>query len=284
VQATRDLDRGRTTAEAVAAQVEQDFRELVAVQEAAALDLLSDGMLTWQDLFRPLAERSGGLNARPLTRFLDTNTFYRAVLVEGEPRLREPVPAPDLPEGRWLATLPSPTAFSHATGGEAAARTLAANVLAPQIEAWADEGCALLVLSDPFLAPGGSAKELIEALGELPTGLPTALQLPFSDAAPVLADLAEAPLDAVGVDFYATSIEALPGEYPKEIMAGVIDARSTALEDPAQISNFVGELLRRNPAALSLSVNGDLQFVPEAIARRKITVLGEASKALAEAA
>src|SRR5919204_2628494 len=140
VQATRDLDRGRTTQAAVDEQRERDFRRLVAVQEEAGLDLVSDGMLDWQDLFRPLAERSDGLEARPLTRFLDTNTFYRTVLVEGEPRLREPVPAPDLPEGRWLATLPSPTAFSRATGGEASARMLAANVLAPQIEACARAG------------------------------------------------------------------------------------------------------------------------------------------------
>jgi 5-methyltetrahydropteroyltriglutamate--homocysteine methyltransferase len=85
VQATRDLDRGRVTQAAVDEQLERDFRELVAVQEQAGLALLSDGMLAWQDLFRPLAGRSDGLDARPLTRFLDTNTFYRAVLVDGEP-------------------------------------------------------------------------------------------------------------------------------------------------------------------------------------------------------
>ena len=57
VQATRDLERGRTTEAAVSGQVERDFRELVAVQEQSGLDLFSDGMLGWQDLFRPLAER-----------------------------------------------------------------------------------------------------------------------------------------------------------------------------------------------------------------------------------
>src|SRR5919204_5173888 len=130
VQATRDLDRGRTTQAAVDDQRERDFRGLVAAQEEAGLDLVSDGMLDWQDLFRPLAERSHGLEARPLTRFLDTNTFYRAVLVAGEPGLREPVPAPALPAGRWLATLPSPLAFSRATGGGGAAAAPAPHVLA----------------------------------------------------------------------------------------------------------------------------------------------------------
>jgi 5-methyltetrahydropteroyltriglutamate--homocysteine methyltransferase len=284
VQATRDLDRGRTTSEAVDEQVDRDFWELVRVQEAAGLTLVSDGLLRWLDLFRPLAERSAGLEARPLTRFLDTNTFYRALLVEGEPRLGDPVPPPDLPAGRWLGTLPAPTALSNAAGGDASARALAANVLAPQIEAYANGGCALVVLSDPFLAGSGTAGELVSSLGELPDSVPLALQLPFGDAGSVLAELAEAPVTAVGVDFYATSLDAIPESYPKEIMAGVIDARSSAVEDPAEIGRFARSLAEKSPASISVSPNGDLQFVPEAIARRKIAALGAARAALAEAA
>jgi 5-methyltetrahydropteroyltriglutamate--homocysteine methyltransferase len=284
VQATRDLDRGRVTQEAVDEQLERDFRELVAVQEQAGLALLSDGMLGWQDPFRPLAERSDGLDARPLTRFLDTNTFYRAVLVDGEPRLQDPVPAPDLPAGSWLATLPSPLAFARATGGEAAPQALAANVLAPQIEAYAQAGCALVVLADPFVAREGGIQELLFSLGELPQQTPLALQLPFGDAEPVLAQLAEAPVAAIGVDFYATRVDAVPEEYPKEIMAGVVDSRSSALESPTEIAGFVEQLAERKPAGLSLSVNGDLQFVPEPIAREKIPRLGRSQTALQEVA
>jgi 5-methyltetrahydropteroyltriglutamate--homocysteine methyltransferase len=284
VQATRDLDRGRTSAAAVDEQVGRDFRELVSAQEQAGLTLLSDGMLAWQDLFRPLADRSDGLEARPLTRFLNTNTFYRALLVEGEPRLREPVPPPDLPTGRWLAMLPSPLALSRAAGGVVPAAVMAANVLAPQIEEYARAGCGLVVLSDPFLAREKGVPELVTALAELPRTVPLVLQLPFGDAGPVLAELADAPVDAIGIDFYATSLDAVPDGYPKEILAGVVDARSSALEDPAEIARFVDGLLQRNAAGLSLSVNGDLQFVPEPIAREKIAGLGRAQAALQEAA
>jgi 5-methyltetrahydropteroyltriglutamate--homocysteine methyltransferase len=283
VQATRDLDRGRVSQAAVDEQLERDFRELVAVQAQAGLALLSDGMLAWQDLFRPLADRSDGLDARPLTRFLDTNTFYRAVLVDGGPHLREPVPSPDLPAGRWLATLPSPLAFARATGGEASPQDLAANVLAPQIEAYSDAGCALVVLADPFVAREGGVEELLSSLGELPQQTPLALQLPFGDAKPVLARLADAPVAAIGVDFYATGVDSVPEEYPKEIMAGVIDSRSSALESPREIAGFVEQLADRKPAGLSVSVNGDLQFVPEPIAREKIARLGRSQTTLQEA-
>jgi methionine synthase II (cobalamin-independent) len=281
VQATRDLDRGRTTAEAVGEQFEHDRRELMAVQEDAGLDLLSDGLLGWQDVFRPLAEAAEGLSARPLVRFLDTNTFFRAVLVDGKPRLTEPLPAPDLPARRWVATLPSPTAFARAADG-ADARSLAADVLAPQIEAYADAG--LVVLADPFLTREGRVSELVQALAELPDRVPLALWLPFGDASSVLGELAEAPVSAVGVDFYLTPLDALANDYPKEILAGVIDARSSRVEDPAEIRRFVEQLLERKPAEISLIPNGDLQFVSEPIARQKLASLGGARAPMERAA
>ncbi|MGH3118898.1 MAG: hypothetical protein ACRDQ2_17645 [Gaiellales bacterium] len=283
VQATRDLDRGRTSESTVAEQLESDFRELVSVQEQAGLDLLSDGMLGWQDLFRPLAEAAEGLEARPLTRFLDTNTFYRAVLVDGEPRLRKPLPAPDLPAGRWVGTLPSPYALARAADGRVSARALAANVLAPQIEAWSEAGCALVILAEPFLAREGEAGEALAPLTDLPDSAPLALQLVFGDASRLLDELAEAPIAAVGVDFYLTPADALPEDYPKEVLAGVVDARSSALEDPDVITRFVEELVPRRPSGISLVPNGDLQFVSEKIAREKLVRLGRARQAIGEA-
>lgn len=266
----------------MADQRESDFRDLLSVQEQAGLDLFSDGMLSWQDLFRPLAEVADGLEARPLTRFLDTNTFYRAVLVDGEPRLRTPLPAPDLPAGRWVGTLPSPYAFARAADGRVSAQVLATNVVGPQIEAWAEAGCALVVLSEPFLAREGEAGEAIAALTELPDSVPLALQLVFGDASRLLNDLAEAPIAAVGVDFYLTPADALPEDYPQEVLAGVVDARSSALEDPKVIARFVEELVQRRPAGVSLVPNGDLQFVSEKIAREKLVRLGRARRTIGE--
>jgi len=283
VQATRDHDRGRTTAAALVHQAERDLLELVAVQNDAGLSPLADGMLGWQDLFRPLAEAAEGLDARPLTRYLDTNTFYRAVLVDGRPHLREPLPAPDL-KGGWLGTLPSPVGFARAAGDAVSAQSLAADVLAPQMEAWAGAGAELIVLSDPFAAREGAVDELATALGELPASVPLALWLPFADAGPVLEPLADASVAAVGIDFYATSLDALPEGYPKEILAGVLDARSSALESPEEIARFAEALVGRRPAGLSLVPNGDLQFVPEPIAREKLARLGRSRAALAEAA
>lgn len=275
VAATREVERGRRPPSAVEAELERDRAAFIELQETAQLDLLSDGLLGWQDLFRPLAERCVGVQARPLTRFLETNTFFRAWIVEGRPRLVEPVPAPPVPAGRWVGTLPSPFALSVAAGRTVEPKALAAEVLAPQVAAWLEAGAALLVLQEPFLAREPEAlAALAGSLAELPGEERLALQLPFANAAPLLGSCAELPVAAIGVDFVETRLSDVPQGYPKELLAGVIDVRSSRLEEPGELAAFAAALMARGPAGLALTPTGDLQFVPEPIAREKVARLG----------
>jgi 5-methyltetrahydropteroyltriglutamate--homocysteine methyltransferase len=278
VQATRDLDRGRASEEAVDAQVARDLDTLLALQQDAGLDLLADGMLRWQDLFRPLVEASAGLEPGALTRFLDTNTFFRAPRATGagflttplDERYVQPVP------GSRLVTLPSPYALGTAAGVDP--EVIAAEVLAPQIEALEAE---LIVLAEPFLARGQKTDlgALSAALAALPERSRFVLQLTFGDAEPLFAALADLPVAGIGVDFYATTLEAVPEGFPKLLLAGVVDARSSVVEDPERLVSFLERLAER-AGAVALVPNGDLQFVSEPVARGKVSALGRA-KAIA---
>jgi len=282
VQSTRDLDRGRTTPEVNDEQVERDLQELISVQQAAEVDLLADGMLRWQDLFRPLVEASAGLEPGPMTRFLDTNTFWFVPKQTGGAPKLEPVgeryiaPLP----GARLVTLPSPWAFAMST--ELTPKEIAEGVLKPQIDALEAE---LVVLSEPFLAreERPDLGTLAEALEVLAGGPELAIQFTFGDAKNVLeAGAGDLPVRAVGVDFYATHATDIPeGLGGKRLLAGVIDARSSALEDPEEIAGFVAQL----PVdEIALVPNGDLQYVSEQIARQKIQRLGAAKTAQAKEA
>jgi 5-methyltetrahydropteroyltriglutamate--homocysteine methyltransferase len=286
VQATRDLDRGRTTAEAVDERVARDRDELVAAQQQAGLDLLSDGMLTWQDLFRPLLEASDGLEPGALTRFLDTNTFYRAPhATTGTPRLTTALEERYLPPlpGPRVVTLPSPFALAHGTG--VTPQTMASDVLKPVLDSVDAE---LVVLSEPFLGRQESVSPdvLAEPLEALGGGPDLALQLTFCDARPLLEQgLAELPVAAIGIDFYATHLTDVPKGVDKLLLAGVVDARSSTLEDPRELAQFADRLAReREIEQIALVPNGDLQFVSERIAREKVLRLGKAKTATVEAA
>ena len=277
VQATRDLDRGRTTPEAVDEQVERDLADLVSAQQAAGLDLLADGMLRWQDHFRPLLVAAEGLETGALTRFLDTNTFYRAPnATTAEPRLFQPLDeryvAP-LP-GPRLVTLPSPFALSRGTG--IPPKVMAERVLRPALEGLDAD---LVVLAEPF---DPNLEELAEALDALAGGPKLALWLEFRDAGPALergaADLA---VEGLGIDFYATHAEAVPAGFDKLLLAGVIDARSSVAEEPREIAAFVERL---DVERIALVPNGDLQYVSQPVAHEKLARLGKAKTATTEAA
>jgi 5-methyltetrahydropteroyltriglutamate--homocysteine methyltransferase len=286
VQATRDLDRGRTTQEAVDHQVARDLEELVSLQQQAGLDLLSDGMLRWQDLFRPVLEATEGLETGPLSRFLDTNTFYRAPhATTATPKLtgaldeRYVAPLP----GPRLVTLPSPFALAHGTG--VTATSVAENVLKPILDGIEAE---LVVLAEPFLGREQAAapSDLEEPLAALGGGPKLALQLTFCDARkPLEQGLADLPVDAIGIDFYVTHLSDVPKGLDKLLLAGVIDARSSTLEDPRELAEFADRLRSdRGIDQIALVPNGDLQFVSEPIAREKLLRLAKAKTATVEAA
>jgi 5-methyltetrahydropteroyltriglutamate--homocysteine methyltransferase len=289
VQETRDLERGRTTEEAVQEQREADLRSFLDAQREAGLDYLSDGLLDWQDIFRPFDEAALGLEPGPLTRFLNTNTFYRAPAVTGEaPRLVEPLGEPyfriaDLPGGSWVATLPSPHALAVSAAGELEPWTVAEGVLGPQIRWLAENGCAMVVLQETAHFGGGiDIYPLSDALDALQSPLPVALQFPFGDPGDFMGELVELDVEAIGVDFYATDLEALPRPFPKTLLAGVVDARNSLLEEPEEMAKFGRQLLEELDGDLHLVPNGDLQFVPEKIARQKVLRLGEAARLLKE--
>jgi 5-methyltetrahydropteroyltriglutamate--homocysteine methyltransferase len=284
VQATRDLDRGRTTPDAVDEQINRDQAELVSAQQAAGFDLLADGMLRWQDHFRPLLEAAKGLEAGALTRFLDTNTFYRAPkATTATPSVGRTLDERYLPSfpGPRLVTLPSPSALAKGTG--VTARTMAQGVLRPALEGLDAE---LVVLVEPFLAREQAAEleDLAEALEALAGGPKLALWFTFGDAQGLLeAGAAELPVEGIGIDFYATHLEAVPEGFTKLLLAGVVDARSSLLEDPRELAEFARQLGER-AERIALVPNGDLQFVSEPLARQKLARLGEARTATVEAA
>jgi 5-methyltetrahydropteroyltriglutamate--homocysteine methyltransferase len=279
VQATRDLDRGRVSVDDVERRRADDLEALISAQSEAGFDLLSDGMLAWQDLFRPFVDASEGLEAGAITRFLDTNTFFRAPHATGTPRLSQPLGTEAVAglDGPRLVTLPSPYAFGEAAGVDP--REIAASVLAPAVKALDTE---LLVLAEPFLtrSPDADVAALGDALAELPKSGRLVLQLTFGDASSLLERLLDLPVDGIGVDFYLTPLDAVPEGFPKLLLAGVLDARSSEVEDPTVVAGFAARLRDRTSGELALVPNGDLQFVAEPIAKRKLAALG-AAKGLA---
>lgn len=297
VQTTRDHDRDRVDDEELTEAQTRDLENLLGVQLRAGFSLLSPGLLTWQDHFRPFHAIVEGLETDTLTRFLDTNTFYRRPDIADAPSLDEDGLArfaeeafPPIGSPAGLYTIPSPTAWVTAARNEdgeypdpALAETIATEIYPDILELLTDRAQAL-ALADPWLAThpdpdelAGSLDPVVEAAGELET----ILQLPFQDAQAALdAGLAE-PVDTIVIDLHRTDrdvLDAIPqGTRPG---LGLVDARSSLVEREDLLLLSLERAVQATSAdTLYVAPNGSLQHVPETIARRKLRTLGRAAHA-----
>lgn len=295
VRATRDLDRSRTTPDAVASQAAEDLAAFVRVQQESGLDHLSDGLLKWQDLFRPLVEASKGMTPGGLIRYFDNNSFFRTPQVEGPVSLDElplEIVSDDLPSPR-LATLPSPYLFSRAASGDfdpdALMEELARQVLRPAVEALDSGGYEVIHLEEPWIGFFGIERDSYapfeKALSTISEGIDARVHLHvyFGDASRYADLLREVPVDSVGFDFIGTDLDALGSSWPTGVVAGVLDGRSSILDNVDDVVGFLGQVLDRlQPPHLTVTSSSELGLLGEPVARSKVQVLGEVARRLRE--
>ena len=290
VASTRGLDRGRTGADAVDRAFADDQSAFLRIQNQAGLDFFSDGLLKWQDIFRPLM---GALGVKPhtLVRWFDTNTFFREPELVGKvATVKNPegvVAAASVPRPR-VATLPSPYMFSRAAHTDQDRNRLmvdlAQRVLRPAIDAAVAGGAELVHLEDPWLGYFGITREdwapLGEALQALHHNLKATLtfHVYFGDAGPHIAQLLRLPVDAIGVDLIETDVAELGSGWDKGLVAGIINGRSSileSLENTVEVARHLADTVR--PRNLYLTSNCELGYLPTVVAERKVLRLGEAA-------
>jgi 5-methyltetrahydropteroyltriglutamate--homocysteine methyltransferase len=299
VELSRSVDRKRATPEELAAAITDDERTLIALQREVGLDYVVDGQLRWQDLLRPLTDGTPGMHAGGIIRWFDNNAFFRHPVITGalQPSGKAVLSLLNLPAlagTKWKAVLPSP--FTLASLSENASKRTPAEILADAAEvvraeaqSLAAAGCAYIQFSDPVLvtrARNGDLGRARGALARVTDGLKvrTGLHTFFGDAGPVLGELVKFPVDEIGVDLYAGTLNgALPKNVAagKTVLAGALDGRNSHLED---VSTLVDEAVRvwgaTGAADVALVPSSALEFLPWDVAIAKTRLLGEAAAAL----
>lgn len=296
VAATRGHDRGRVAGAAVEAAYRQDLVDFVTLQQQAGLDFFSDGLIQWQDIFRPLVEASSGMRVGSPTRWFDNNAFFRAPEVNGSVAL---VAAPPgiLPDGivprPRVGTLPSPFMFSRAaqTGRDRnqLMLDLTQHLLRPAAVALVSAGCRIIHVQEPWLAyfgiDGSDWATLERCLSSLREGVDATLVLHvyFGDAGPLVDRLRRLPVDAIGIDLVQTDMASLGARWELGLVAGCLDGRSSLIEPLDRTVELVRRLAETvSPPSLYLSSNCDLERLPREVARQKVLRLGEAARRVKE--
>jgi 5-methyltetrahydropteroyltriglutamate--homocysteine methyltransferase len=301
VTATRDLDRGRTTAEAVDELYDQTEREVVALEERLGFDLWTGGYLRWQDLFRPFAETWRGFTVGPVTRWFETNTFYRQPILYAPPERVAGALAARLPKipheknpKRTQVIFPGPYTFAHLLENRSGETVEAithrlGRLLAEEVKELRGLGYGSFQFQEPLLVvepPSGARAESVIAayrsLSLVSDGASSLVWTYFGDASQAGSLLSRLPVGTVGFDLVETDHDRLPKlEGRRGVGLGCLDPRTTLVEEPADVAQVVRAVQEQlNPNQIVLGPGAPLDLLPWEPATRKLHVLPAAAQIL----
>ena len=302
VTATRDLDRGRTGADAVEEVFATAEREVVALESRLGFDERTAGYLRWPDLFRPFAETWEGFTVGPLTRWLETNTFYRQPILLAPPGRTAGAIASRLPPPLLRAPdtarvlLPGPYTFGEMLDNRSGETEPAlvhrlGRLLGEEVRELRQRGFRTFLFSEPQLVvrppEGPHAEAVVAGYRAIAAALDQGTSIVWTygaDARPAFSLLDRLPVSVVGVDLSETEVDHLPeGPSPVGLGLGVVDPRTTLPEDPAEVARVVrAAQARRRSSAVWLGPGAPLDLLPWEPATRKLHVLPAVRRALSE--
>jgi 5-methyltetrahydropteroyltriglutamate--homocysteine methyltransferase len=274
-------------------------------QEAAGLDLVTDGQVRWQDPITYLARRLDGFAITGLVRWFETNTYYRQPLASGEVAWRGPILVDDLAFAQQHASRPVKAVltgpYTIATLSDPGGRghrelTLAlARALNQELRALAARHPSWIQVDEPAISRNPSVRyprdpDLFqEAMRILVDGVPGRLSLyvyhgDLADAPGLL----ELPFALVGLDFVQGEANwRLLDRWPagKGLGLGLVDARNVRMEDPRELASAIASARQAiGSGEIHVSPSCGLEFLPREVARRKLELTALAAREQQEAA
>ncbi len=317
-RAIAGFDRGERTLADLAEAENQMTRRAIEEQTAAGVEVVTDGLIRWNDPVSYLAGKLNGVRVNGLLRLFDTNSYFRQPVVEARPERQGALTVDDF---RFASETLGATANGHGGGArkvkpvltgpytlarlslvEAAEMTALepramayAEALAAEIGALADAGAEIVQIDEPsILLNPGDWKLFTQALAKLTSASDNArkrgrkidlvLCVYFHDCAPLYGKLITLPVDGLGLDFsYNPMLADLVAEAgsPIPLALGLVDGRNTKLERPADVAAVVTRLLPRIAGERAwLGPSCGLEYLPRDRAQAKLALLKEIRSAV----
>ncbi len=280
------LDRGEIEKSELETVIQANIKRAVIEQVAAGIDLPTDGLLRWTDLYSPFVAAWSGLTRRGIHRFYDTNTLYGEPVVEGEIKY---APSQTLADYQYAQTIhPTikavlPGVFTFAVACQDThykdskqLRSALATALLQEAQAYIDAGAKYIELHEPEL--GWSESDLAEVKEVYTRFAALDVQIivisyfrNFSPA--VVAALIEA---GVGIGIDTTKPHERPPSFAGvTFQLGIVDSRETRLESADQLADKQTKILTIFAEAeeILFSTSSHVEYLPHAKALAKIALL-----------
>lgn len=286
IRATRDFDRRRCTEPELEQIRRKDVKKIISFQQG--FEFITDGNLLWQDLFRPFTKASG-IKLGPLTRFFETNTFYRRPLIIGDIKF-EPIQIENfyyfdlLPTNRKVI-LPGPVTFCGLSENKYYKKDFmiaVANILSRIVKYLVQKGVKAIQFSEPYLTYHGKnmtkkgvaqAKAAYQLIVEFKNKAEISLHTYFGDFT-AISSILKFPVNSVTIDLTFTNLKKLRLETGKKIGLGCIDASNSLLENTKDTIKLVDGLIKRLKLKnFFICPNCDFDFLPYPVAEKKMAIL-----------
>jgi len=252
IKVTRAYDRGKANEDELEEAFENATVKVIDTQISDGFSYVTDGMLKWQDLFRPFTENLSGVKMGGLARWFNNDTFYRKPIIVGDVWRKKSIiekvsytkhQPKNLP---WKAILPAPYTFVQLSENqfytdETELMFKYAEVLREEIRGLARRGFKYVQLSDPALV--------------------------YKPTATSMAKLKKHSFD-------------------KGVALGLVDSRSSLVENEDELvtvaKEIVGSIYRSKICEVFICANCDLEFLPWEKAEEKMKVISGVTESLKE--
>ena len=294
-------DRGETTPEQIQGVRAEVTTEVISDQIQAGIDLVTDGLIRWDDGQTYLARAISGFSFTGLIRYFDTNTYFRQPVVDGLLKWSAPITVADY---EFAAANSSKPVKAVLTGPYTLARLSQdqkyhdqkklvldlAEVLNQEAKALQKAGASVIQFDEPAILKHKDEFPLFqEAMDRLTKGKPTlALYTYFDDISGVYPAFLKLPFQIFGLDYVMGKANwDVVTDVPSDVSLGlgVVNARNTKMETEAEIGDAIKRIAPIVPSdRLYINPNCGLEFLPRETAYQKLVRMVEGSKKAAEVA
>jgi 5-methyltetrahydropteroyltriglutamate--homocysteine methyltransferase len=295
------IERGEATGEDLQRARDDLVRTVIAEQEEAGIDLVTDGQVRWDDIVTPFAQKMRGFELGGLLRWFDNNVYYRRPICAGPIEWGGPASveafefAQSVSRRPVKAVIPGPITFARLSVdehyGDYERLVLAiAQVLSQEAFELRAAGAGVIQIDEPSLlfAPEDLdlAAQALSVVTKDLEGTDVVVAGYFTDAKRLGAGLFDLPVSHFGFDLVSGPenvevIRSAPAEVT--IQAGIVDARNTKLEPVDDLVRTIESLIEIVGAdRLRVSPSAGLEFLPREKARAKLQRLCEAAEKVGE--
>jgi methionine synthase II (cobalamin-independent) len=280
------FDRKEISTEELENILQANIKRAVDEQVVAGIDIPTDGLIRWTDLFSPFVEVWNGITRRGIHRFYNTNTLYGEPVIEGELKFNSSKTLEDFKfalsvNSNVKAILPGVFTFANACidnfyKDEKKLREVISENLLQEAKALVASGAKMIEIHDLQLSFGSyqlsEIEEIYKKFGDLNAKI-IVVSYFQNFSSEVIQSLINAKC-GVGIDIqkpYSTDFE----KNGMILQAGIVDSRETKIES----AEFLTEQKKKiednfaDAEEIIYSTSSHVEYLPHEIALKKIGLL-----------